>query len=465
VEEIMSHQPRPGGNGRPYWTRRQFLHRSGGALAALGLAPILAACPADDDVDVVPEIDPEPEPLDTELTGVLGLLLGSHMDPVAELVAEYEDAHDVAPEVEEVTTPDLASKLRTSFLARRSPWDAVFVTADLGAELVDNEWVEDVTDFLDEHVRTEGELMERGMGAVEFDGRAFAVPWTMGCPILHWNMEMMEDVGLDPEAPTTWHEEPNSWDTFIEYAIEMTGERDGAQYYGYTDAWADDHVLWTWGGLLQMHGGRFLDDDMEPVFNDEAGVEATRKLYDLLHTHEVVDPAVTTYTWVFDASPGFFEGTRGMFITWPFIAGLAADPEASEIAGSNGFAPNPAVDTSASVDGSEFFSIPVFAENVGEALRFLELVTSREGQQVVAEGGWASIYADVLEDEELLETFPFYEAIGQSYEYPVDGGWSPDRPVWTDILATEIHEVLGQAKEPQEALDDAVSEIHEARRG
>ena len=41
----------------------------------------------------------------------------------------------------------------------------------------------------------------------------------------------------------------------------MTGERDGVQYYGYTDAWADKHVLWTWGGMLNMHGGSFLDEE------------------------------------------------------------------------------------------------------------------------------------------------------------------------------------------------------------
>ena len=67
-----------------------------------------------------------------------------------------------------------------------------------------------------------------------------------------------------------------------------------------------------------MHGGSFLDEEYQPAWNSDAGVEALHKLYDLLHTHQVIDPAVTTYTWVFDATPRFFEGTRGMFISWPF---------------------------------------------------------------------------------------------------------------------------------------------------
>ena len=127
-------------------------------------------------------------------------------------------------------------------------------------------------------------------------------------------------------------------------------------------------------------------------------MEALQKLYDLLHTHQVIDPAVSTYTWVFDATPGFFEGTRGMFISWPFVAGVAAIPDASQIAGHSAFAPNPAVVTSGSVDGSEFFGVPVYSENKDEAWRLIDLITSREGQRVVAMGGWGSIYNGVLQE-------------------------------------------------------------------
>lgn len=85
------------------------------------------------------------------------------------------------------------------------------------------------------------------------------------------------------------------------------------------------------------------------------------------------------------------------------LTALANTPEESKIAGKNGFAPNPAIQTSASVDGSEFFAVPTFAENDDEAWRFIELVSSREGQRIAAEGGWAPMYAELLEDEELLE--------------------------------------------------------------
>jgi multiple sugar transport system substrate-binding protein len=441
-------------------SRRKFLQGSaglGGLLATGGLSALLAACGRADD-------GAAGEPGD-DFTGALSLLLGSHMEPVQELVGQYEEQHGVGPEVQEITTPDLRSVVTSAFLSQNSPWDAIFTTAVLAQELGGRSWVQTVDAFLEESVRPRGELMDRGLNAISAPDGYLAVPWTMGAPLMHWNRQLLEDADLDPDAPGDWHAEPNSWDTFVEYAKALTFERDGTQYYGFTDAWAEDHILYTWGSLLQMHGGRFLDDEHEPVFNDEAGAEATMKLYDLLNTHRVVDPAVNTYTWVFDASPGFLNGTRGFFFTWPFIAGVANDPEGSEIVGNNAFAPQPAVETSASVDGSEFLAVPVFADNEDEAWRFLELVTSPEGQRTIALGGWSSIYSDINLDPEVLEAFPVNEAVVQSYEYPVDGGYSADREIWGPILGNQIQEVLADNKSAEEALDDAVRLIRDEREG
>ena len=427
-------------------------------LAACGQSP---AAPA-----AAPTNAAAPTPAAAALTGKLRLLLGSHMDPVVKITELYTSKYSVTPEIEKITTPDLPNKVNTALLARTSPADSFFLTAALVPSVADKGWLRPMDTFIADKVRNggQGQLLERGLGAAVYKGQTWAVPWAMGGPILHWNKQLMADFDLDPEAPANWHSTPNSWDSFVEYAKKMTGTHNGEQVYGFTDNWAGTGVLFTWGSLLQMHGGRWLDDDGQPVMNSEAGVAATEKLYDLLHTHKVVDPAVTTYTWVFDASPGYLSGTRGMFITWPFMAGVANGDD-SKIKGQSGYAPNPAVDTSASVDGSEFFAVSNFVENEGEAMRFLELLVSRDAQRIAAEGGWAGIYGDVMEEPAILEKFPFYTAIRKSYDYPIDAGNSPDRPVWTEILANQLQEVLAQKKAPKEALDDAVAQIQAKRKG
>ena len=194
------------------YTRRQVLGGSSAllALSAMGgMSALLSACGSD-------PIDEGSEPGE-DFTGELGVLIGTHMDPVKQLLAQHEGAVGFAPDIEEVTTPDLRSKLTTSFLAQSSPWDAVFVTAELGAELGTRGWLTNASTFMNERVRTEGDLLTRGMGAVEVDENTLAVPWTMGSQLLHWNRQLMEQAGLDPDAPLDWHSTPipgtPSWNT------------------------------------------------------------------------------------------------------------------------------------------------------------------------------------------------------------------------------------------------------------
>lgn len=444
---------------RKTFTRRDFMRTGASAGGLVAISALLGACGRAGETSGVPIGAPG-----SNYTGQLGLLLGSHMTEVQALSGDYANQFSTSVNVQEITSPDLRTVMTTAFLAQQSPWDAAFSTATVTQELGSRRWAQSANTFLDSSVRSRGQLMENGMAPVMLGDTELGVPWTMGAPLMHWNRRLMEEVGLDPDAPKRWHEQQNSWDEFLQYAKALTFTRDGVEHYGFTDAWGGNaHSLYTWGSLLQMHGGSFLDEDKEPIFNNEAGVEATMRMYELLNTHKVVDPAVNTYTWVFDAAPGFLGGQRGMFFTWPFMAGVAADPEGSAVAGFSDVAPQPAVDTSASVDGSEYLIIPSFAENEDEGWRFLEYVTSPEAQKRIALTGWASIYSDVNLDPEVLSAHPVYESLVKSYEYPVDGGFSEDRETWTNILADQIQEVLSDRKSAQEALDDAVRLIADER--
>ena len=127
------------------FTRRQFLG-GGSALLAFaamgGFSGLLAACGGGDPTDEGAEPG-------EDFTGELGVLIGTHMDPIKQLLEQHEANVGFAPNVEEVTSPDLRTKLTTSFLAQSSPWDAVFVTATLGAELTNGEWLTNAGPFMD----------------------------------------------------------------------------------------------------------------------------------------------------------------------------------------------------------------------------------------------------------------------------------------------------------------------------
>ncbi|QBK30726.1 ABC transporter substrate-binding protein [Roseitalea porphyridii] len=389
------------------------------------------------------------------------LLLGSHMEYLQTLAPDYAAAHGPTPEIELVTTPDLPVKLNSTLIARRSPGDAVFVTAALMSGLAEKGWLTDMTDLIEQELLPNG-LIENSLTAANYQGRYFGVPVTIGAPIMHWNKALFEARGLDTEAPNNWHATPGSWDTLVEYAKEINDPDNNI--YGITDNWGGVGSMFTFGSLLQGGGGRFLDDDLQPVMNSEAGVEALSRMVDLLHLHKVIDPAAVTYTWVFDASPAYLAGQRGIFFTWPFIAGIANGSDDSAIQGQSGYAPNPALETSASIDGSEFLSIPVFADNPEGGRQFIKLATSLDKQ--ILQGStspWAPSVDAALSHPDVSGNLPFAEVIRQSYQYPVDGGYSPDRERWQEILTGQLSRAFAREVAPKEALDEAVKLINASR--
>jgi multiple sugar transport system substrate-binding protein len=389
------------------------------------------------------------------------LLLGSHMDYLQALAPGYAAAFGPTPEVELVTTPDLPVKLNSTLVARRSPGDAVFVTAALIAGLAEKGWLTDLSDLVNDKLLPNG-LIANSLTAARFQGKMYGVPITIGAPIMHWNKNLLEAAGLDPEAPAGWHATPGSFETMLEYALAVNDPDNNI--YGITDNWGGVGGGFTFGWLLQAAGGSFLDANLDPVMNSDAGVEALTRMVELLHVHKVIDPAAVTYTWVFDASPAYLAGQRGFFFTWPFIAGIANGSPDSALQGKSGFAPNPALQTSASVDGSEFLAVPTFADNPEGGRQFIEFATSLENQIVQGSTSpWAPCVDAAFADPAVAANLPFGEVIRQSYQYPVDGGYSTDRERWLEILCGQISRALAQEVTPKEALDEAVAQIKASR--
>src|SRR5690606_21501087 len=124
-------------------TRRELL--STGAKMAAGLSAVGAVGPLLRSLG-----GPSLASAQSNFTGQLSLLLGSHMEPVVKIAQLYEERYGVKPSVELVTTPDLEAKLSATFLARHPPWDASFATASLAASLASRGWLKNADRFINE---------------------------------------------------------------------------------------------------------------------------------------------------------------------------------------------------------------------------------------------------------------------------------------------------------------------------
>ena len=68
----------------------------------------------------------------------------------------------------------------------------------------------DMSDFVNNTLKPNG-VMQNSLTAATYKGKIYAAPITIGCPVLHWNKNLLENSGLDTEAPNNWHRTKDSW--------------------------------------------------------------------------------------------------------------------------------------------------------------------------------------------------------------------------------------------------------------
>ena len=82
---------------------------------------------------------------------------------------------------------------------------------------------------------------------------------------MFYNKTLFEEAGLDPEAP------PRTWEEFVDAAAQLTGQN----RYGYAADFGNiDGAYQNFLRTLLLNGGEMYDDQQNPVFNSQEGVDA-----------------------------------------------------------------------------------------------------------------------------------------------------------------------------------------------
>jgi multiple sugar transport system substrate-binding protein len=146
---------------------------------------------------------------------------------------------------------------------------------------------------------------------------------------------------------------------------------------------------------------------------------------------------------------------------WPYAVSLFEDD--TPVTGSFDVAQMPKAegypDANNSCLGGWSIFVNQYSQNKEAANRFATYMASKEAQETLAlEQSRLPVREDLYTDEyfeqaPLLETFA--EVLQQTSARPA----SPQYPTFSEILYTEANKALVQSKSPQQALDDAQSQI------
>jgi multiple sugar transport system substrate-binding protein len=146
-----------------------------------------------------------------------------------------------------------------------------------------------------------------------------------------YRKDIYNDVGI--EAPETWSEMENNFS-------KIKSQKDIwpiSAYYGINAG----QNLFLWEAYLWSNGGNIFDENYKPVFNNEAGVEATERYMKLLRDG-FTRPGSTSYNEQ-EANEEMIKGRSASFIGWWWMYSRLTDCErtAENVCENIGFAPAP----------------------------------------------------------------------------------------------------------------------------
>ncbi|WP_052488464.1 extracellular solute-binding protein [Streptomyces sp. 150FB] len=289
------------------------------------------------------------------------------------------------------------------------------------------------------------------------DGRTYGVPYHVGPEMLLYRSDLYDD----PAERAGFAERfgyplaaPDTWEQYTDQARWFTRPGDGLHgtiVAGYPD---EHNTVYDFLTQLWSRGAELTDSEGRLSLDSAEALDSARFLYDLWHTHRVVDPAAAEWDSV-ASGVHFAAGEAAMMVNWSGFAALSA-PEDSPIHGRVRCAPVPRADVPGGgrVALNSYWVLAVAAGSTrpDDAYAVLRDLTTAAMDRVTAEEGGTATRRDSWADPAVARLAPYYALFEEAHEntraLPRDPRW-PRISVILDSMVASL--VAGTAK-PDEAI-------------
>lgn len=332
-------------------------------------------------------------------------------------------------------------------------YDVVFIPSANAVEFPATEQFVPLDDLIPPEKR--GKWLPAVLDLYTYKGHLIAIPWYSGGAHMIYNSAYLAQAGVDPN-------EIKTWDDFLGACkkIKATGV---VKYCFIPSAKYPGNYYYNWGTITLSMGGKFFDKELNPVFNQGAGLEALKLL--VQGTQEgLFDPAGIAMD-DYETLKAFQAGGNSAFLldsTWsatqstlPEVSAVAEDAKIMLIPGS------PEHRTGGLLYAGGF-GVMKSSQHKTEAEQYIMFLTSKEPQMLHAILGAnlptrVSLFSDP-ERAAIEKGWPIYGKLADQVKY---GEFGP-LITWLDplrrVLATAVQDALAGRKTPKEALDWAASQ-------
>ncbi len=362
---------------------------------------------------------------------------GTYAEALKAALPAFEKEHNVTIEVQELSFDDLHTGIALDSVNPEGAYDLCMVDGSWMAEFTESNVLANLSEM---GYSFDDDVIAATTDICVVDGSIYLAPFFGNVTVMMYNKQLIEDAGYQPEEIETFAD-----------LMDIAQKANAAGKTGFLiRGGSPDNIVSDFIPHLLVHGGWVVDDSNKPTVDTPEFKAAMQEYLDLYALGGTMDKD--------DIVAAIDGGTAALGQAWPGWYVPSADTAASYTVIPTKLDDN---DTpkNTSMYGVWCIGIPANAPHKDLAKALLEYVMSPEVQLESIEVGGVPCRYSSLMNEDVLKTYPQYETVCAALESgvyrPVIAEWTQ----FTNILGTEMDNIIQGVKTIDQGLADAQAEL------
>ena len=413
-------------------------------ILALAMALSLAACggsktetPADNGGSTADNTSAEPTQMTLILRG------GTYAEALKASLPDFEAEHNVKIDVQELSFDDLHTGIALDAVNSTGAYDLCMVDGSWMAEFTENNVLANLSEM---GYSFDDDIIPATTTICKVDDNIYLAPFFGNVTVMLYNKQLIADAGYTPEDITT----------FEDLKVIAQKTKDAGKTGFLIRGGSADNIVSDFIPHLLVHGGWVIDENNQPTVDTPEFKAAMQEYLDLYALGGTMDKD--------DIVAAIDGGTAALGQAWPGWYVPTADTNANYTV-----IPTKLNDSDTAKNTSMYgvwcIGIPNNAPHKDLALELLEYVMSPEVQLASIEVGGVPCRTSCLLNEDVLATYPQYETVCAALQTgvyrPVIAEWTQ----FTNILGTEMDNIIQGTKTIDQGLADAQTQLVELMNG
>ena len=413
-------------------------------ILALAMALSLAACggsktetPADNGGSTADNTSAEPTQMTLILRG------GTYAEALKASLPDFEAEHNVKIDVQELSFDDLHTGIALDAVNSTGAYDLCMVDGSWLAEFTENNVLANLSEM---GYSFDDDIIPATTTICKVDDNIYLAPFFGNVTVMLYNKQLIADAGYTPEDITT----------FEDLKVIAQKTKDAGKTGFLIRGGSADNIVSDFIPHLLVHGGWVIDENNQPTVDTPEFKAAMQEYLDLYALGGTMDKD--------DIVAAIDGGTAALGQAWPGWYVPTADTAANYTV-----IPTKLNDSDTAKNTSMYgvwcIGIPNNAPHKDLALELLEYVMSPEVQLASIEVGGVPCRTSCLLNEDVLATYPQYETVCAALQTgvyrPVIAEWTQ----FTNILGTEMDNIIQGTKTIDQGLADAQTQLVELMNG